>query len=54
MAEMKPTQIRIDDDRIAAIAYTAKYVGLKGPDTHRKALDLGLPALRKLMGRKKK
>ncbi len=53
MAETIPTQIRLDPKRLAALKATAAYVGLITTETHRLALDYGLPVVRKRLGKKK-
>jgi hypothetical protein len=45
MAETTPTQVRLDPKRVRALQKTAKLVGLTVPNTHRLALDYGLPVL---------
>ncbi len=45
VAETIPTQVRLDAKRVKALQRTAKLVGMSVPNTHRLALDYGLPVL---------
>ncbi len=53
MAETIPTQVRLSKERIKALHSTAEFVGLTVPETHRKALDYGLPVVKAKLGKKK-
>jgi len=49
-----PYPVRISKKARAAVTKTAKEVGLAEAETVRQAIDLGLPEVKRLFGRKKK